>query len=63
MELTGRRIREAARAYPRQDSVDLEEEERQLEVLPAAFAEGSWTWEDLEWIVDWKSRRVVTDFQ
>ncbi|MFA9417625.1 hypothetical protein [Natrinema sp. HArc-T2] len=63
MELTGRRIREAARAYPRQDRVDFEEEERQLDVLPIAFAEGTWTWEDLEWVVGWKSNRVIPDFR
>lgn len=63
MELTGRRIQEAARAYPEQDGVDLEKEERQLATLPVAFDEGSWTWEDLEWIVRWKSNRVLPAFR
>lgn len=63
MELTGRRIREAAREYPEQDGVDFEEEKRQLELLPVAFAEGSWTWEDLEWIVRWKSHRALPAFR
>lgn len=63
MKLTGRRIREAAQAYPEQDGVDIEEEERQLELLPVAFAEGSWTWGDLEWIVGWKSKRTLPDFK
>lgn len=63
MELTSRLIRETARAYPKQDGVDFEEEERQLELLPVAFAEGSWRWEDLEWLVDWKSRRAAGYFE
>ena len=62
MRLTGRAIREQARQYP--ESVEgFEQETEQLEVLPAAFTEGTWEQEDLEWIVDWKSRRAAGYFQ
>lgn len=62
MELTGRNIREQARMYP--DRVtDYAEEVRQLDILPVAFAEGSWTQADIEWLVRWKSQRVLPMFQ
>lgn len=63
MELTGRLIREAARKYPDQEEVDYETEEEMLEILPVAFAEDSWEWEDLEWIVGWKSKRALPAFK
>lgn len=40
-----------------------EEEPRQLERLPIAFENGTWTWEDLEWIVRWKAHRSIGYFR
>lgn len=57
MELTGRLVREAVRKYPNQDEVDYEIEQEMLEILPVAFAEGTWEWDDLEDIIEWKSGR------
>lgn len=40
-----------------------EEEPRQLERLPEAFENGTWTWDDLEWIVRWKTHRSIGYFR
>lgn len=40
-----------------------EEERRQLERLPKAFDEGYWEWDDLEWIVRWKTARSIGYFR
>jgi hypothetical protein len=40
-----------------------EEEPRQLDRLPEAFENGTWTWDDLEWIIYWKSHRVIGHFR
>jgi hypothetical protein len=56
MDLTGRLVREKAREYPNEvDNYEIEE--KLLEILPVAFAEGTWQWDDLEDIVHWKSGR------
>ena len=56
MDLTGRLVREKARAYP--DEVDsYETEAEMLDILPVAFEEGTWQWDDLEDIIHWKSGR------
>ena len=34
-----------------------------LETLPEAFTDGSWSMEDLEWIVRWKSSRSIGYFE
>ncbi|MFC7074690.1 NADAR family protein [Halovenus rubra] len=39
------------------------EEPRQLERLPVAFEDGTWTWDDLEWIVRWKTHRSIGYFR
>lgn len=39
------------------------EEPNQLQRLPTAFENGTWDWEDLEWIVRWKSPRPIKHFQ
>lgn len=61
MELTAETIREKAREY---EQTDLFEEERErLATLPDAFAAGEWTWDDVEWIVRWKSSRSIGYFR
>ena len=62
MGLTEQAIREAAQEYPeRVDGFD--EEVEQLATLPDAFAEGSWRYEDIVWIAEWKTPRVRSKFQ
>lgn len=39
------------------------EEPRNLERLPEAFESGKWTWDDLEWIVRWKTDRSIGYFR
>jgi thermostable 8-oxoguanine DNA glycosylase len=39
--------------YPREEDM-YDEEVKQLESLPTAFEEGTWSREDLEWIIEWK---------
>lgn len=63
MELTGRLVREKAREYPDESPMSFEEEQANLEDLPFAFEEGSWCWDDLEWIIRWKSPRALSDFE
>jgi hypothetical protein len=62
MEITGRRIREAAQKYPQHEAVAFDEEEHHLGILPLSFREGSWTQDDLEWIIRWKSQRAAGYF-
>lgn len=62
MDLNGRLIREQARKYPELVD-DYDAEIKHLDILPVAFAERSWKWGDLEWIVDWKSRRAAGYFE
>lgn len=40
-----------------------EEESNQLERLPIVFEEGTWDWDDLVWIIRWKSARVIRKFE
>lgn len=61
MELTAETIREKAREYERTGL--FEEERERLGTLPDAFAAGEWTWDDVEWVVRWKSNRSVGYFQ
>lgn len=56
MDLNGRLIREKAREYP-DEAGHYKSEEKMLDILPNAFAEGSWERDDLEYIVEWKSGR------
>jgi len=39
------------------------EEPTRLKRLPAAFENGTWTWDDLVWIVRWKSPRPLNHFK
>lgn len=39
------------------------EENDRLETLPVAFEKGSWTVDDIEWIVRWKSNRSMGYFR
>jgi len=39
--------------YPKEEDM-YDEEVKQLESLPTAFEEGTWSREDLEWIIEWK---------
>lgn len=41
--------------YPEEEDI-YEEEVAQLESLPTAFEEGTWSREDLQWIIEWKVR-------
>lgn len=61
MELSREIIEQYAERYPQEES-RYEEEVEQLERLPKAFANGTWDWDDLEWIHQWKgnSRNLPT---
>ena len=62
MGLTEQAIREAAQEYPeRVDGFD--EKVEQLATLPDAFADGSWRYEDIAWIAEWKTPRIRSKFQ
>lgn len=61
MELTAETIREKAQEY---EQTELFEEERErLTALPDAFDAGEWTWDDVEWVVRWKSDRSIGYFR
>lgn len=67
MELGRRVLKQQEAAYEKEEDQYAEEIER-LETLPKAFEKGTWTWEDLEWIVRWKMTgspfvgKVLDDF-
>ncbi|MFC7231089.1 hypothetical protein ACFQMM_06085 [Saliphagus sp. GCM10025308] len=50
-------LERAAAAYEEYEPFATVEDER-LETLPAAFADGSFLWKDVEWVVRWYSRRT-----
>jgi thermostable 8-oxoguanine DNA glycosylase len=53
MDLSRRVLEHLESKYPKQEDM-YEEEVEQLELLPTAFEEGTWSREDLEWIIEWK---------
>lgn len=53
MDLSRRVLEHFESKYPEEEDM-YEEEVVQLESLPTAFEEGSWSQEDLEWIIEWK---------
>ena len=53
MDLSRRVIEHLESKYPEQEDM-YEEEIEQFESLPTAFEEGTWSREDLEWIIEWK---------
>ena len=53
MDLSRRVLEHLESKYPEQEDM-YEEEVEQLESLPTAFEEGTWSREDLEWIIEWK---------
>jgi hypothetical protein len=67
MTLSQELLEEQEVAYEAEEDQYAEEIER-LETLPPAFDEGTWTWDDLEWIVRWKMtgspfvEKVLDDF-
>ncbi len=58
-ELTSDRLQTAAAAYRERQPFYRVEADR-LETLPKAFAEGSYLWKDVEWVVRWYARRPLT---
>jgi len=53
MDLSRRILEQKETLYA--EAEDLYEDEiSQLEALPTAFEEGTWTQEDVEWIIEWK---------
>lgn len=64
MEVDRRLIEQKAREYSREaGSKHYEEESRRLETLPLAFKTERWEWDDLVWIVRWKSPRPLGHFK
>lgn len=67
MTLSRRLLSQKAHDYDEFEGLS-DEERRRLETLPLAFEEGTWTWEDLEWIIGWKmtdmpfEQKVLDDF-
>lgn len=67
MTLSQQLLKEQEVVYEAQEDQYTEEIER-LKTLPSAFDEGTWTWDDLEWIVRWKMTgspfvgKVLDDF-
>jgi len=67
MTLTRRLLEEQEVAYEAEEDQYAEEMKR-LETLSESFEEGTWTWDDLEWIVRWKMTgspfvgKVLDDF-
>ncbi|USZ72035.1 hypothetical protein [Natronosalvus halobius] len=53
-------LERAAVAYEEYEPFATVENDR-LETLPAAFADGSFLWKDVEWVVRWYSRRTLSN--
>lgn len=51
------------RLAPADSDQEPPEDVQQLNTLPAAFADGNWTVDDIEWIVRWKSTRSMGYFE
>ena len=62
MSLTRLLLEEQEVAYESEEDQYAEEIER-LETLPSAFDEGTWSIEDMKWIVRWKSSRSIGYFE
>jgi len=62
MTLSLQLLEEQKVAYEAKENQSAEEIER-LKALPSAFDEGTWTWDDLKWIVRWKSSRSIGYFE
>lgn len=61
MTLSRQLLKEQEVAYEAAEDRYDEESER-LKTLPVAFEEGTWSREDIEWIVRWKSNRSIGYF-
>lgn len=61
MTLSQQLLEEQEVAYEAEEDKYTEEIDR-LESLPSSFADGSWSREDMEWIVHWKSSRSIGYF-
>ena len=62
MTLSQQLLEEQEVAYEAEEDQYAEEMER-IESLPSSFADGSWSIEDMEWIVRWKSSRSIGYFE
>jgi thermostable 8-oxoguanine DNA glycosylase len=62
MKLTQETVKQKADEYSSEVSRYSDEIER-INSLPAAFENESWSMDDLEWIVRWKSPRPLPEFQ
>ena len=62
MTLSQELLEEQEVAYEAEENRYAEEMER-IETLPSAFTEGSWSMEDVEWIIRWKSSRSIGYFE
>lgn len=62
MTLSQQLLEEQEVAYEVEEDQYAEEIDR-LETLPLAFDDGSWTVEEVEWIVRWKSSRSIGYFE
>ena len=62
MTLSQQLLEEQEVAYEAEEGRYDEEMER-IETLPSAFTEGSWSMEDMKWIVRWKSSRSIGYFE
>jgi|GEM_PF-3400120 thermostable 8-oxoguanine DNA glycosylase len=62
MTLSQRLLEEQEVTYEAEENQYTEEIDR-LESLPSLFADGSWSMEDMEWIVRWKSSRSIGYFE
>lgn len=62
MTLSQQLLEEQEVAYEAEEGRYAEEMER-IETLPSAFTEGSWSIEDMKWIVRWKSSRSIGYFE
>ena len=61
MNLTKSLVEEKAREYERREPLFAIEQDN-IETFPAAFADGSFTWKDAEWVVWWYYRRFLGEF-
>jgi thermostable 8-oxoguanine DNA glycosylase len=62
MTLSQELLEEQEVAYEAEENRYAEEMER-IETLPSAFTEESWSMEDVEWIIRWKSSRSIGYFE
>lgn len=68
MNLNRQLLEQQERVYAKMEG-RYDEELQRLETLPEAFEQGTWSWDDLEWIVQWKMtglpfvNKVLDDFK